>query len=242
MNLCIDQGNTRTKIALFEGFSLQETSVIEPLDENYLEEIFKRNHIQNTILSSVKEFEIDLIKILQKKSDTFIELTHATPLPITNGYETPETLGKDRLAAVMGAYTLAPNKPILVIDAGTAITFDFINKDGVYQGGTISPGLEMRGKSLHHFTHKLPLVSLTGEASLLGKNTEQAIRSGIINGLLFEINGYIQGIKTQYPELLIFLTGGDTFFFENKLKNVIFAEENLVLIGLNSIINYNVKK
>ncbi|MDR3704826.1 MAG: type III pantothenate kinase [Paludibacteraceae bacterium] len=241
MNLCIDQGNTRTKTALFEGVSLLEASVIEPLDKNHLEKIFKRNHIQNTILSSVKEFDSELIKFLQKKSDTFIELTHTTPLPITNGYETPETLGKDRLAAVMGAYSLAPHKPILVIDAGTAITFDFINDHGVYLGGTISPGLEMRGKSLHHFTHKLPLVSLTGEAPLQGKNTEQAIRSGIINGLLFEINGYIQGLKVQYPELLIFLTGGDTFFFENKLKNVIFAEENLVLIGLNSIINYNVK-
>lgn len=239
MNLCIDQGNTRMKAALFQGDDLISVSTIEETDISALELLFAQNKIENCIVSSVKVVDQKLLSFLKANCKKLIELSHTTRLPIINKYKTPETLGKDRLAAVIGANALQPSKPVLVIDAGTAITFDFINSQAEYLGGTISPGLEMRFKALHSFTQKLPLISKDGEISLLGTTTETAIRSGVINGMINEINGYIEALRQEYPALVIFFTGGDTFFFENKLKSVIFANQNLVLIGLNRIINHN---
>ncbi len=239
MNLCIDQGNTKTKIAIFEEDEPIYNTVINDIDFDAWEELFTIYKIKNTIISSVKDFDSKLISFLKFKSEKFIELTHLTPLPITNLYETPETLGKDRLAAVIGAFTLQPQTNCLIIDAGTAITFDFIDSDGVYHGGTIAPGLQMRFKALNSFTQKLPLVPVSEHHPILGKNTYEAISSGVINGMLFEIDGYINLLKEKHPDLSIFLTGGDSFFFDNKVKNSIFANQNLVSIGLNRIINHN---
>jgi type III pantothenate kinase len=159
---------------------------------------------------------------------------------VVNSYETPETLGKDRLAAVVGANRLMPETDLLVIDAGTAITFDFIDAHGVYHGGNIAPGIEMRAESLHQFTGKLPRVELKGDVLFLGKNTSEAIISGIIYGAAFEIDGYIDRLLLKYPKLCTFLTGGSSIYFDGKLKNPIFADKNLVLTGLNRILQYNV--
>lgn len=242
MNLCIDQGNTRIKIAVFENDLLKKTATIVSLLDEELTTVFHEFEIDNIILSSVRNTSTEQIAYFKEKADVFILLDHTTSLPIENKYETPELLGKDRLAAIVGANALNPQKDILVIDAGTAITYDFINRNAEYLGGTIAPGLKMRFRALNEFTEKLPLITIEENVSFLGLNTTDAIYSGVVNGMLFEIEGYISKLRKQYPELLVFLTGGDCFFFEDKLKNSIFANENLVLIGLNRIINYNVQK
>lgn len=240
MNLCIDQGNTYLKAALFENDNLLKSITSDANNATIWDELFANNNISNTIISSVKAIDSDFTELLKSKSSLFVELSHQTPIPVNNCYKTPETLGKDRLAAVIGAVSLYPNHPILIVDAGTALTFDFITEKGDYLGGAISPGLDMRFKALHTFTDKLPLVKNT-QTSLIGNTTELAIASGVVNGMLYEIEGTITQLKAQYPTLLIFLTGGNCFFFESKLKKPIFANQNLVLIGLNSIINYNAK-
>jgi len=242
MNLCIDQGNTNTKIALFEDDILFKSFTIEAAaNNNAWDSLFTDYRISNTIISSVKDIEPELVNLLKNESSHFLLLSYDTPIPILNLYNTPETLGKDRLAAVIGANALHPENDILVIDAGTALTFDFISKQGEYAGGTIAPGMNMRFQALHTFTKKLPLVQTEGEIPFLGLNSERAIRSGVINGMTFEIEGYINRLKIIYPKLLVFLTGGDCFFFESRLKSSIFVNQNLVLIGLNSIIKYNAK-
>ena len=184
----------------------------------------------------------DIKSLLNEKSDYFIELNHTTSLPIKNLYKTPETLGKDRLAAVVGASYLNPNQDIVVVDAGTAITSDFINSHKQYLGGNIAPGLNLRLRSLHEFTKQLPLVSANSESPLLGIDTNSALVSGALYGIVFEIEGYINTLKIKYPQLSVFLTGGSTFYFVTKLKKPIFAEKNLVSIGLNRILQYNVQK
>ncbi len=238
MNLCIDQGNTRAKIGIFDSENLLEVQFFEDLTAKDLSELIKQKNIQKGILSSVKKEDSEIMKVL-KGLPFFIEFTHETALPIQNLYATPQTLGKDRLAGVVGAFSLSPDNDILVIDAGTAITYDFLSAQGEYLGGTIAPGINMRFSALNQFTGKLPLVSLEGERSLLGKSTDEAIRAGVVNGVLFEIQQYEIELRKKYPQLLVFLTGGDCFFLAERLKNRIFADQNLVLIGLNRLIEVN---
>jgi len=242
MNLCIDQGNSSTKVGIFDDNKLHCFFVFEVFDVVELLKLLEEFPIDNCIVSSVVNESDTLIKYLKDSALFVVFLSHTTPIPIENRYETPETLGKDRLAAVVGAAFLMPNQDVLVIDAGTAITYDFIDAQHIYWGGNISPGVNLRLKSLHEFTKKLPLVEITMESTLLGKNTKSAIISGAINGIIFEMDGYIFSLKNKYPQLSTFLTGGSTFYFYTKLKNTIFAEKNLVLIGLNRILHYNVQK
>ncbi len=242
MNLCIDQGNSSTKAGIFNWDKLIETFVFEQFGKRELSTLLTKFSISSCIISSVIADNIELIEELSGKIKTVIELDHKTGIPIENNYLTPETLGKDRLAAVVGASYLKPESDILVIDAGTAITYDFIDSHHRYTGGNIAPGLNLRLRALHEFTHKLPKVELKTETPLLGNSTESAILSGALYGIVFEIDGYINALKIKYPQLSTFLTGGSTFYFDNKLKNAIFAERNLVLIGLNRILLYNVQK
>lgn len=239
VNLIIDIGNTTAKVAIFNDNSLVEVFRSSNKSLDCLPEILTKFRIRQGILSSV----IDLTQKIKEQLNTLpfpvIRLTIDTPLPITNLYLTPETLGNDRLAAVIGANEIYPEKDILVIDAGTAITYDFIDAKGRYSGGNISPGKMLRFKALHEFTGKLPLVDENGARHSLGVNTETAIREGVIKGMEFEIKGYIDSLKKIHPDLLVFLTGGDGFLFETSLKNLIFADNFLVLKGLNRILNYN---
>jgi len=241
MNLTIDQGNTFTKIGIFEQDNLIADVVLPDNDiENKLSELFITYPIKNCILSSVIHTSPETIDLLTSKSSTFIELNEHTPIPIKNLYKTPSTLGKDRIAVAVAANYLKPDTNILVIDAGTTITYEFINAKGEYLGGNISPGMKMRFNALHTFTKKLPLIEQTENFNLLGNDTKSAISSGVINGIIFEMDGYINALKEKYADIVIFLTGGDTFFFESTLKNRIFAHKNLLLVGLNRILNYNV--
>ena len=240
--ICIDAGNTLTKIAFVESSVIQSVSSFESADIcgiiNYLTLLPEADA---SILSSVNVVSQEITDVLSRKTAHFIELTATTPVPIHNLYKTPETLGKDRLAAIVGAFSLFPGKDILVLDAGTALTIDFIDSEGNYRGGNISPGLNMRFQALHDFTKKLPFLTKADEFQLVGDSTTSAIISGVQNGIIFEINSYIKSFVNQFPQLVTILTGGDVNFFVNKIEKHIFAESNLVIIGLEKIIEFNLK-
>jgi type III pantothenate kinase len=242
-NLVIDIGNTRSKAAVFEGKELIFSTQAIHYSLNAILELINKYHVNQFIIGSVRgSFDIDETNL--PLGIKFLRFNHQTATPVKNHYESPETLGLDRLAAVIGAQELFPNTPVLVIDAGTCITFDYIDSEGNYNGGSISPGLLMRLKAMHHFTGKLPLVDFNPNLEdFYGKNTKNAILSGVINGLLFEIKGYIKQYIAQNQDTKIILSGGDSTFFDTKLKNSIFApqiltEPELVLIGLNTVVNY----
>ena len=235
MNLVIDSGNTRFKAATFSGMHLEKKYSF--LNREELKDFLNHHTFDNAIVSSVSldgNEMLGWIKASKKKL-----LTHLLPLPIQIKYKTPETLGVDRIAAVCGAIDIFHDKNSLVIDAGTAITYDFIDNHGNYEGGAISPGIEMRFESLHTFTERLPLVTKTGDLPLIGNSTETCIRSGVLNGVVAEMEGIINNYKQLYPDLGVVLCGGDSFFFENKLKPTIFAAPDLVLSGLNRILLHN---
>ena len=239
---CIDKGNTRTKVGVFKNDLLIFTEVYNKLEKAHVESIIEKYNPLACILSDVSIRDIEFERFLASQFDSFCLFDAVTPVPVKNNYEQPETLGKDRLAAVVGAAFMKPNSDLFVVDAGTAITYDFIDAAGVFHGGNIAPGARMRAKALHSFTGRLPEIEADAEFELLGKKTSTAILSGIMNGVVFEINGYFEALKIKYPELSIFLTGGDANYFVSKLKSPIFAEKNLVLIGLNRILQFNVKK
>lgn len=243
MNLVIDIGNSRIKLALFIDRELKHSFFLNELTITSIQELLdKHRNLNKLIVSTVREYPSELKTFFQNSFEHFIELGSNTLIPITNKYETPKTLGQDRLAAVIGASALFPNKNILVIDAGTAITYEIINANNEYLGGNISPGLETRFKSLNYFTGKLPIIKPSDSFNFIGTNTESAIRAGVQLGLLFELKQYINYFKNKYNELVIIITGGDAEFFDKQLKNSIFVHLNLTLIGLNRILEYNVKE
>lgn len=244
MNLVIDLGNTRAKLALFEGKKLKEQLSFEPrISLTQLQKVFKANTgINKTIVSSVINHSKDISNFLSNHTQHIL-FDSNTKIPIKNNYQTPETLGKDRLAGAIGAHSLYPNTPILIIDAGTCIKTDFVSANGEYIGGSISPGINMRFKALNHYTDKLPILNLEKNYhSLTGKNTSESILSGVQNGALYEVKGFVDGYLKQYPDLKIVLTGGDAAFFALELKNHIFVCPELVLIGLNEIVEFNASK
>jgi type III pantothenate kinase len=240
MNLIIDIGNSFIKAAVFEAdhlvcqeqFLHGELKVLETVFSDY-------PFLKNGILSVVGRPEKKMSDLLMSKLDKLIFLDENTPVPVVNKYETGKTLGKDRLAAVVGANYLFREENILVIDAGTAITYDFISSEGHYEGGSISPGLNMRYKALHEFTNDLPLLAPLDEFYFPAKTTEMAIVTGVQLGMIKEVEGIIDIHKKQYPQLKIVLTGGDAIFFDKNLKNSIFVDLNLVQRGLNRILTYD---
>lgn len=242
MNLIIDQGNTKAKIAIFNNQELYKLTELNALTVKSLEQFVGNLEIENCILSSVKILPTQMSEYLQSRFRIYIRLDYQTPMPLTLGYRTPATLGCDRIAAIAGAGAEYPGKPVIVIDAGTAVTYDFMNSDGVFEGGNIAPGLHMRLKSLHQFTDRLPNVDPLGDAPLTGYDTHTAIRSGVINGICYEIEGFVAIIRATHPSVLVFLTGGDSIFLAEKIKYPIFVDKNLVLKGLNRILNYNVEQ
>ncbi|MCD7710950.1 MAG: type III pantothenate kinase [Porphyromonadaceae bacterium] len=241
MHLVIDHGNTAIKIALFaEEKKPYRVERILRFDQEYMDNLLNTCPISNGIYSSVTGNDNDIISYLQARIPHFSVFLPDTPLPITIDYRTPQTLGGDRIAAVVGAQEEAPDKDILVIDAGTCITYDVLTADGHFRGGNISPGIKMRLKAMNRYTGKLPLVEKNGEVATLGYDTETAIRSGAVLGICYEIEGYISHLKQQYPNLFIFLTGGDAFLLAVKLKTAIFVDNTIVLKGLNRILRHNV--
>ena len=240
MNLIIDQGNTQIKIGVFDKWHLVHSDSHDILDKNKLQNIVQKYNVSRCILSSVIDpGKNGLIDDLANVIPGFMQLSHKTPLPFKIDYKTPETLGKDRIAVVAGGTYLYPGMDLLIIDAGTAITYELATKDGIYHGGNISPGLQMRYKALNTFTSRLPYPVFKNQSELIGKSTEDAIHAGIQWGMVNEIDGYINRLKANFPEILILFTGGDANFFVKKLKKPIFVDLNLVLTGLNRILEYN---
>ena len=239
MNLIIDIGNTVAKVAVFKDKDIVEVFYDSNQTLDNLPGICAEYAVEKAIVATVIDLNEQVSTRLEQLSVPLLRLNEKTLLPVDNLYETPETLGYDRMAAVVGAYEQFPGKDILVIDAGTCITYEFIDAAGRYHGGNISPGVQMRFKALHEFTGRLPLVCREGRRLPLGKDTDTAMREGVLKGMEYEISGYIMAMKHKYPELLVFLTGGDDFSFDTNLKSIIFADRFLVLKGLNRILNYN---
>lgn len=241
MNIIIEQGNSSTKVAVYNKGIMEASYVYKTFDIPALQPLLDRYKPENGIISSVIDTDAELIQLLKRSLIRFIRLDEHVPVPVTVAYRTPHTLGKDRLAAVTGANYLKPECDLLVIDAGTAITYDIIEASGKYTGGNISPGLATRFQALNRYTKKLPLVEEAEEIPQIGYDTVSAIQAGVVNGIVYEIDGIISDLRIKYPGLFVFLTGGNSFYFARRLKNIIFADINLVLTGLNRILEYNVE-
>jgi len=240
MNLVVDGGNTLVKTAVFQKNTLLDKQVFKKEDFFRNFQILQKKYpeIENSILSNVTSLDFELENTL-KNAYSLLRMDDALMLPFKNKYATPETLGKDRIALVAAAVSFYPGRNVLVIDAGTCITYDFKTKEEVYLGGAISPGKEMRFNSLHKFTANLPLVTSKPEAELIGNSTESSILSGIINGIRMELKGTIETYSSKFEDLTVIFTGGDSQVLSIPLKNSIFANSNFLLEGLNFILEFN---
>ena len=239
MNLSIDLGNTYAKTGLFEGEKLIETNwkLTYPALIKYAQNV----RPQKIMVSSVSYSEEQLQAEFADITTEIYLLKSTTPVPIKKLYDTPETLGADRVAAVVGARVLYPDKSCIVIDVGTCITYDLVGLDDNFYGGIISPGVRMRFKAMNTFTKRLPLLEPEPIPEFIGKSTKHAMQSGVMNGILSEINGFVEEYSKGLTNINVILCGGDATYFANRIKNPNFVIPELVLIGLNRILEYNVK-
>lgn len=240
MNLIIDIGNTNAKMLAYDNGKPLEEACCSNNDFSYIGLFCDRFNFNRGIYSTVVDLDVNMQKAIDSLPFPMMKLiSDTTPVPIKNLYSTPETLGTDRLAAVVGVAYKQPGRDILVIDLGTCVTYDFINAKAEYLGGNISPGPDMRFQALNKFTCRLPLINSNGDVPEVGYDTETAIRSGIIKGIEYEIDGYIDCFTTKYPQLLVYLTGGARLNLHNSKKSGIFADKFIVPDGLNRILDYN---
>jgi type III pantothenate kinase len=240
MNLIVDIGNTSTKLAVYKGPERIIVSRINDLKCEELEKTIGGFRIDKAIISSVRELPPFITDLLFSNIPRTHILSHRSKLPFKVEYETPDTLGADRLAGVAGAYLYFEGENILIIDAGTAITFDFLYGNS-YKGGNISPGIGMRFKALNTFTGRLPLVKQSSDFSFPGRNTNDAILAGVIGGITYEINEYIRTFKKEHKNIKVILTGGDSSFLKEKLSYKTNYMPDIVIDGLNYILEYNAK-
>lgn len=243
IQLVIDRGNSACKWAFFELNEQAPDLTAEPLEvittlsgEMLPDNYFEQYCPQAGIYSSVGPADEAFIAVLRDRIPHFFVYGLSMNMPIRNAYRTPQTLGLDRLAAAVGAWTLAPNQASLIVDMGTAITYDYLSADGCYQGGNIAPGIWLRFKVLHQETAHLPMVEAREDFPEMGVDTQTAIRAGVMQGIWHELQGYLKQYQQTAEKLTCFLTGGDTSYFESRIKCPIFARRNLVLIGLNRIL------
>lgn len=238
MNLVIDIGNTNTKFAVYDGRKkISSTHIIE-LDYNKLDKMLSQLTIERIIISSVNAIPPFISGLFSSSSQSVHILSDKSLLPFKVEYKTPETLGTDRIAAVAGAFLNFPQAETLIIDAGSAITYEYLSGD-IYKGGSISPGLMMRFKALNKFTAKLPLVSPGATHTFPGLNTTDSIRAGVIMGITYEINEYIRTFKKEHKNCNIVLTGGDSEFLKEKVKAQFAYMPDIMTDGLNYILEYN---
>lgn len=241
MNLVVDAGNTRMKYAFFDG----DRFVGAKYDADGLfEDIGKwkeQGEAIDLLLSGSGKMPEGTRTLLKELSDTCIEASPLMPLPMKIGYATPETLGFDRIAICVGAMSLEPGHPLLVIDSGTCITFNFVDAGGTFLGGNISAGLEMRFRSLHHFTAKLPLVAPAEEYGGIGRTTEEAIRNGVMDGMFFEVDYYVRHFLEKYDNARVIVTGGNGYFLGKRLPSEVRFCKMLGFTGLNEILLYTKK-
>lgn len=239
--LCIDRGNSHVKLAVFNDSSIAAQYEGDDADVlNLTAKALEAHAPEAAIICSVVGNHPQLEALLQEKVKHVVKLDSDTRLPIMNAYSSPETLGMDRLAMAVAAQDKYPGTNVLAISLGTCITYNFVQKNKAFRGGAISPGLDMRLRSMHEFTHSLPQVSAEGEVVLLGYDTSTSMRSGAVYGMASEIEGMVAAFTAQYPDFNAVLTGGNLGMFEGKLKREIFADPHLLLKGLNLILHYNV--
>ena len=242
MILTVDVGNSRIKAAVFENNS------------TIADYVFYNNELATTIQKILNDHQkitqIIVASVGNNQKQTFLNfeknikvtfISHENLFPFNNKYETPLTLGVDRMVLAAGAVLSYPNQNRLVIDAGTCITYDFVDHQNNYLGGAIAPGLRLRYEALHNYTAKLPLLSLTSCENFIGMSTDKAIHSGVVYGCVYEIDGFIDAYKSQYSNFIIILTGGDADFLAKRLKNTIFANSNFLLESLNHLYQYSIK-
>lgn len=243
MNLVADLGNSRIKLAVIDDNDVILALESHPNNASIhaINDLKQKYIFQRVILSATGAVDDSLLSTLNDIDD-LVFLSENISIPIQIEYATPSTLGKDRLAAAVGAFIRFPDRNALIIDMGTCITMDLVTDKGIFKGGNISPGIQMRLKAMHQFTARLPLVSAMNTNSLFGYSTESAIQNGAVRGALYEIEYLITQAKAQFSEINVILTGGDAHFFESWTKNEIFAAPNLVIEGLNEILKYNAKK
>jgi len=242
MYLILDLGNTNQKIGLFDGDRLIRLEQHDRLNKDVLKDFLEEfPELRAGIISAVVPFQKRYKTYLQDRLDCFLELTGKTPVPLINRYRTPTRLGKDRLASAVAGSRMFEGFPVLVISAGSCITYDLVNSQNEYLGGAISPGLGMRLRSMHTFTSKLPLVSLSNPENVIGDDTRNSILSGVVNGTAAEIKGMILTYRKKFPNLQVMLSGGDMGFLEKRLKIRIFAYPNLVITGLKYILEFNLQ-
>lgn len=238
MKLIIDIGNTRAKVFAFEG-----KKIVEGFSTNHklegVKDFARKTNCDRGIYSSVAHLPEEGHKVLNTLGFKMLQLTGQTPVPVEIMYHTTETLGADRIAGIAGARALKPEGELLVIDSGTCITYDFLDGENHYLGGNIAPGLRLRLQAMHEHTALLPLIDGEGEAPELGYDTATALRSGVVWGMKYEIEGYIRRFRRKYPHVSVFLTGGDVKKLGISTKYRIFADDFLVPRGLNQILDYN---
>jgi len=241
MILTVDVGNTRIKAAVFEGDTSLERFVFDKKAlEKEIKKILKKfETIAYLVVSSVADVEKQSFLAFETELKVHF-VSNEDSFPFSNNYGTPKTLGIDRMVLAAGATLLYPNQNRLIIDAGTCVTYDFVDENNVYQGGAIAPGLRLRYESLNQFTAKLPLLTLQSPEGYVGKSTAESIHSGVVNGLVYEIDGFIDEYKAACTKIIIILTGGDAEFLAKRLKNTIFANSNFLLESLNQTYQYKI--
>ena len=242
MILTIDVGNTNVKVAVFKQFNIIDTFVFQKNNfQNNFQIIFKKhpNHIK-AVLASVSMLD-EMDSLWLKNQIEVIEINPDSVFPFKNKYTTPTTLGVDRMVLASGAVLQYPNQDVLIIDAGTCVTYDFVTHKKEYLGGAISPGLRLRYKALNDYTAKLPLLESNSPENIIGNSTDQSIHSGVVNGLCYEIEGFISEFSVKKDKFTIILTGGDAIFLANRLKSTIFADENFLLKSLHQLYTYSLQ-
>ena len=240
MNLIVDVGNTNVKFAVYQRNKLEyKTSFELPEFKKQYKNLKKKYpDIKRAIVSSVGRLSKKQVKIIEEDIE-ILELSHELKVPFKNAYKTPKTLGVDRISLVSASVDQFPDNNVLIIDAGTCITYDFITNENEYLGGAISPGIRLRYKAINNLTANLPLLETSQPKSIIGHSTEESIHSGVVNGVIKEIDGIIEYYKDYHQDLTVILTGGDANFLSNQLKNSIFANSNFLLEGLNFLLDYN---
>ena len=242
MILTLDVGNTNVKVAVFKQFNLIDKFIFQKNNfQNNFQIIFEKypNH-SKVVMSSVSMLDKN-DKVWLKKRKEIFEINAESEFPFINKYITPKTLGTDRQVLASGAVLQYPNQNVLIIDAGTCVTYDFVTNQKEYLGGAISPGLRLRYKTLNDYTSKLPFLENEMPENFIGNSTNWSIHSGVVNGLCYEIEGFISEFSVNYKQLTIILTGGDAIFLANRLKNTIFADENFLLRSLQQLYTYSLQ-
>lgn len=239
MNLCVDIGNTRIKLGVFDERNMVYYDVVDREAYKEIEAVLSKYTISRTIISSTQGIVTSFEEVLSTYDLSPRYLSSELKLPFKNTYRTPKTLGKDRIAVAAAAMGLFPNQNVLIVDTGTCVTYDVVDAEGTYHGGNISPGWRMRHKAMHAFTTSLPELETKQNKFVLGKDTTSAIQNGAFYGLAYEIEMYIRELGIRFPDLIVILSGGDANIFGEAINSKIFVRPNLVLEGLNEIIQLN---